>query len=490
MPAQLDSNLTGLRYANELIGTPGTLPGSDVWHPLDPNSYGDFGATVETVKRDPINASRQNRKGTLVTVDAAAAFQMDFTQEQMFDLMQGFFFADWRLKTELIPTAVSGTQYTVPSGGTGFLVNSLLFGFGFAVTGNNGLHGPVTASTGTTVSAPGLATETPPATCRITRVGHQGASGDITWTFSGGVMTLGATTLNFTTLGLIPGEWIRIGGDAAGEQYTGTPLVNGFARIKTIAATAIVIDIHENGTPATDTGAAKTIRLWFGHVIKNESSPALIKIRTYQFERYLADAAIGYEYLIGSFPNTLEFNMETAAKITGDLAFVSLDRTSLVSPKAGTRPTVLNEEVFNTSNDFARLRLAKTSGDVALFTYATELKLTIDNKIKTTKALGNLAAIGATSGNFTVEGSVEAYFTSDAAVTSVRANDSCSLDFGIVKANAGWYVDLPHLTLGDGRLKVEKDEAIKLPLNLMAVSHGVLDHTLLMVCYRYLPTAA
>ena len=54
MVNKVDANFTGLRYAKEVQGQPGVLPGEEgnggvaVWQELEPNSYSDFGAEVTT----------------------------------------------------------------------------------------------------------------------------------------------------------------------------------------------------------------------------------------------------------------------------------------------------------------------------------------------------------------------------------------------------------------------------------------------------------
>lgn len=489
MTQVLPSNATGLSIAEEQ--TPGSLPVTPIWTPLEPNTYSDFGGQVKLVARDPINSSRQLKRGVLTDLDAAASFTSDFVTGSLAGLMQGFMFADWRYKTSLTDTAVSGTQYTVASGGAGFLTNDLLFADGHAVSGNNGLK-LVTASSGTTVSASGLSVETPPASATITRVGHQGASGDITLTVSGGVATLGSTTLDFTTLGLIPGEWVWVGGDSAGLQFA-TAADNGFYRVSTVAAHAVVFD-RQPSTSVTDTGSGKTIQIFFGHVLKNESNPALIKLRTYCIERYIA--ASQYEYINGAGPNTLAVNIKKADKVTLDLSFKGLTATQATVAKSGTRNSLPSQVAFNASSDFSRLRLYDDTGAASLATYVDEIKLTIDNGIDPVKAVSALGGIDINYGDFKVSGSVSCFFTSITAIQAVLANDKVSLDFAMVAKSGsqalpvGYLFDVPQLSLGDGRLKAEKDKPLMLPVTVDASAHDTYNHTLMLVNFPYLPVAA
>ena len=485
MPSKIDSNRTGLRYAEEVIGTPGVLPGSPVWRPMEPNSYGEFGAQITTVARAPINAARQRKKGMVTDLDATAGFQSDFVQESLYDLMQGFFFADWRKKPNVVPTAVTAPSYTVASS-TGFATNDLVEGAGFAVAGNNGLK-LVTSVTGTTIVAPGLAAEaSPPSTAIVRKVGVQASTGDLVAAVAPSRIT--STTLNFTTLGLIPGEWIFVGGDAVGEKFA-TAADNGFCRILSISANALVLD-RVPSTWAADAGTGKTIRLFFGDVIRSENDPALIKARTYQMERSLDSA--GYQYVKGCSANTMEIKVTKADKVTVDLGFVGMDEefTAAGSPKGGTRPNLPDEPAFNTSSDFSRLRSINEDTGLSLFSNLTELNVTINNNVSPSKSIAVLGAFDTTAGDFVAAGSVTAYFTDTTAVAAVRANASVSLDFAMVKRNAGWVFDLPLITLGDGRATVEKDKEIMLPLNMDGAQHPTLLHTMLAVCFFYLPTAA
>lgn len=482
MVTKVDSNSVGLRFAVE--STIGVLPVSPVWYPIEPNEFNEFGPNYKTVARAPINASRQRRKGALVGREVPAGFGMDWLNS-LYRVMPSFFFAAWREKANKTPSAVSSTLYTVASGGAGFLVKGLLFAEGFAVTGNNGLK-KISANSGTTVTAPGLAVETPPATAKITLVGVEFDSADLTVATHAEGATIGCTAFDFTTLPLIPGEWFFIGGDSAGTKFA-TAADNGWYRVKTIAATAIVCD-RVPGTIVNDSGTGKTVRMFFGHVIKNENDPDLIVRQTLQFERAF-DPSLDNEYLIGQVANELSLDIKTEDKVTVGLTFMGLTSEE-AAEKSGSRPDVTSEAAYTASNDFSRIRLQREDTDATLATYMDSLKLTIKNNCKYNKAIGTLGAWEITTGTFEVMGEASAFFSSFAAAAAIRENADVSLDFAMVQLNAGWFFDLPLVTLGDARADVKKDEPVMLPLKQEASAHATLQHTLLCQYFPYLPDLA
>lgn len=500
---KIDSNVTGLRIAEE--ETPKVLPMTPEWVPHEPNSYDNFGGEIATVARNPINPSRQRKKGVITDLDAAGGFTSDLTQENLQDLLQGFFFADLRTKAELAVATVDGNddEFDPASGGGAYTAGDLLFAKGFDDAANNGLHVVSGIPDATSVPVTSALADATTQSGIISRVGHQFVSGDIS-IVAGAQPSLVSAAYDMTDLGLIPGEWIYIGGDLTAEQFA-TAGNNGFARVREVTEGAIFFD-KTAGTMVNDAGTGKTIRIFFGRVLKNETGSDIIR-RTYQIERTLGapdstkPSEIQAEYLLGAVANELTLNIATADKVTADLSFVAMDHETVTGSdgvKSGDRPALVESDAFNTSSDFTRMKLSlvdeSSSNVTPLFAFLTEMSISINNNVSPNKAVATLGAFDVTAGTFEVGGSITAYFSDVAAIAAIRANSSVTLDAHLVKNNKGISIDIPLIVLGDGRPNIEQDQAITLPLSMAAATgagvHASLDHTALLVFYDYLPTAA
>lgn len=188
--------------------------------------------------------------------------------------MQGLFYSFWNRLPERVKdgtvstlTGITVTTNVVACTGTDqFKVGHLVRFSGFTATNgaNNGIKRCTTASaTAPAFSAAGFITETAPVGARMKVVGFAGVSGDITCTATG----LGSTTLDFTTLGLRSGDWIKIGGEATANRFA-TTAQNCIARVVTVAANALTLDHLPTGW-TTDNGSGKTIWVWMGDTIRN-----------------------------------------------------------------------------------------------------------------------------------------------------------------------------------------------------------------------------
>jgi hypothetical protein len=509
---KIDSNVTGLAFAEEVclkqlptVADDGALPN---WYGLEPNSYSDFGGELTTVARSPIDPSRQNKKGTVTDLDASGGFNTDFTKTNLVRLMQGFFFADWREKAATAPvngaaipltgvTAVDKT-YAAATGLIGFNTAGLLVlatGSGFPT--NNGVKTVTAATAGTVVVAEALVDEpAPPAAMNLKAIGMQFAAADIAMTVTSGIPALTAIAGDFTTLGLIVGEWIFIGGDLLANRFANNV---GYARIGAIEAKKLTFD-ETRFAPVAEAGAGKTIRIFFGLVLKNEKTPSLIKRRSYNIERTLGqgETATQAEYLEGAVANEFTLNIPQAEKLNADLTFVACDNTYRSGEagdeiKDGPRIAAPGEDAYNTSSDIASIKMSvidpATSNPSALFGYVSEGSISINNGVTPNKAVGVLGAFDTSAANFVVGGSITAYFTTVAAVKAVRANADVGLSIIIAAKNAGTIFDIPLLGLGGGRLAVEKDAPITVPLT-PAGAENKNGYTLLYGFFPYLPAIA
>lgn len=505
---KIDSNITGLAYAEE--ASLGTLPGSPVWNRLEPNSYDDFGGELTTVAPNPINPSRQRKKGVITDLDASGGFNHNLSFYNVKDLLQGVFFADMREKGREVVTAVdvdttNPDEYEVAAT-AGFLTGSLIKGFNFTNSANNGLNVVTAIVTDVSVEvADGqLVAETPPANAYIQVVGYRSASGDIDVDASGDLPKLTSTTLDFTTLGLVVGQWIYVGGDLTANQFS-TAANNGFKRVRAIAANELTLD-KSVLTMVTEANTTKLVDIYFGDVLRNESGTDIVR-RSYHVERTLgapddgSPSDIQSEYLRGAIPSEFTINIPTANLVNVDLAFLALSHEQREGGDGPLQSSVVSaqrSDIYNTSSDFSRIKMSTVSdtdeAPTPLFAFITEATLTINNNLSPNKAVGTLGAFDVTAGTFQVSGNITAYFSNVTAIQAVRNNADITLDMAIVKDNQGIVIDIPLVSLGDGRLNVEQDQPITLPLSMDAataedVATGM-DHTMLLTFFGYLPNAA
>lgn len=493
--SKIDSNDTSLFYTEEQCLK--QLPGSPVWHGLSPNSYSDFGGELTTTAREPIEQGRQNKKGSVVDLEASGGFNHDLVQFGLTRLLQGFFYANARqplstdpLNGTKIPiTSVTGSSetYSVASGMPAFTADMLVWASGFGISSNNGLKTVASATSTTLVVDENLVDEaSPPAAARLDLVGFQLAADDVAVSVVGDTAALTSTTTNFTTLGRIVGEQIVI---------TGFANNSGYARILSISANTLVLDDCEF-EPVTEAATGVTVRLWIGTTIRNEKNPALIKQKSYQFERRLGFKN-GYEqaeYLEGAVANELTINMPQAEKVTVDMSFLACSESQRdgdpTDPlKTGTRVPTMAEDAFNTTNNVRRIKMALVDASAypnPLFIYLTDASLTISNNATANKAIGVLGAMAITAGNFTVSGSATAYFDGLDAKRAIRENADVGINVTLAADNSAQVFDIPLLTLGGGRINVEKDAPVTIPLDIMGAENKF-GFTASYTEFRYLP---
>ncbi len=509
---EIDSNVSESRWSRETSFK--VADASAVWQLIEPNSFSDAAAKFSKVVRNPIKADRQRDKGVLTDLDANFGFQTDITEHNVQDLMTGLVYAELRNKTTfgtaVLPlVSVNGAnQFTAASGLTAFAVGDLVkLRGGSKLIGNINRVLRVTVSTATLLTvAETLFAETLPAGAILVKVGVQTGAGDIDVDASQALPALTSTVLNFTTLGLTPGESIWVGGDAALSFFPGNPVNNCLARIRSIAAGRLVLDKASKGAMITEAQAGSTIQLFFGRVLKNEVG-ALIVRPTFQLEQQLGapdtalPAQVQSQYFTGAVFAEGTINYNQADKFTLDAKFVAADqevRSGATGLKAGTRPAIETADAQNTTSDLKRVKLAKVvSGDeapTALVTFIKSATFNINNNVTPLKALTVLGAFEMSSGDFAVSGNMDCYFADIACLAAVRDNADVTIDTFTFKNNSGWAMDLPLVTLQDGSIMLASNQPMMIPLAFDAASGEAIDTNLDYTCcftwFDHLPDLA
>lgn len=472
------------------------LPGAPVWYLLEPNGISDYGAQSKTVARSPISKLRQNRKGAIVDLDSGVGFDHDLTKEVFILLSEGFVFATYSSQVALgsgtLRNSLAADDDVAGAGLNGYnhsaltaalANNALVYARGFTNTTNNGMNavdGPNSTTTVTAVQGtPGFVDETPSlaADATLERAGHRGTTADLTWTNS--TKTLGSTALNLTTLGLIVGQQIHLGGLTSTNQFVGGVL---YGRVKSIAAGAIVLEKTYGTLVADDAGTGKQIDILFGRFLRNVAvDNASFLTRSYQFEAVyvnLQNPGPGdmYEYSLGNLANTMEVKMPLTDKSVLTFGFVGTDTSNPTATRktnASTPVIPVQTAPFGTTSDIAHLSLA--NGATSMTTCFKELTLKLGNNVSPEKCLGTLGATFMNNGNFDVDLDATVLFTESTIVDAIRNNTTLTMDFLLRNSDGALAIDIPSLTLGDGKKNFPVNESVTIKLTGKAFIDAVLQ---------------
>lgn len=391
------------------------------------------------VASEEFRDDRQVADVARIDAGAAGTIGMELSFGAPDPMFEAALFGRFQPVARLSGAAVASTAtYGVGSGGGAFAAGHLLRGEGFATAGNNGLH-RVTAATATTVTVAGtpLAVEGSGADKAIRAVGFEGASGDLAATATG----LASTALDFTTLGLRPGQWLAIGGAGAGQSFA-TAACNGWARIAGISADALALDHRPEGW-AADPGTGRTVRAFFGEVARNG-----VEEISHSIERVHADIAqvllfrgqmVRLMRLTLATGRILEASFELIGRdaLRGDAGFGTGDPVP-----AGTAP------VMNAVGDVLLVR--EGGGGAGIVRQVT---VELNNNLREVKAVGALGNVAIGVGDAAVGGTLEAYFQDGALYDKYLAGTETSLAFVAAAGGQAYVVTLPRVKLSGGRIE-------------------------------------
>jgi hypothetical protein len=492
---------TNLAVADET--TLGTLATSG-WFNLQPNSYGDVGSSIKKIPRQPISKNRQRQKPIVVDLDSGVPFQADCTKDLLDKFLQGIFNAAVKHSggtglslfrpTAVVDGGASPDEFTVAASGA-LQASTLIFTRGFTNAANNGLKNVVATSTATAIKvATGtlVAEASAPANATLDVVGYQGASGEIGLDASGNLTGSGAT--NFTTMGLSPGQWIWIGGALGGAFVFANTAYRGFARIKTITATLLTLERRTWVVGAADTGAGKTIQIFFSRWCRNVAIDHADHLKTsYSFEITYPDlGGVGvkkYEQPVGNLMDEWVWNLSLTDKSVVDLAFIGTNTPDPTATQATGASTALNPQTqvaVSTATDLPRMRIEKTD-ESGRFTDFKSLKVTFKNNVTPEKQLGTLGASIMQLGDFEVELEADVIFTSSDVIERIRDNATVQFDVAMRNGDFGALVDIMSMSIDEGDRNFQTNMSVTIKSKCTGFQDAVLGSTAGVSVFGYLP---
>lgn len=325
------------------------------------------------------------------------------------------FFNDGTADSVITDAGTVADTYAVVSGGAAVKLGHLVRATGFTISANNQVF-RAASSTGTTVvgSSLGLTAESaPPGTAKLKVVGFSGVSGDITALADG----LGSTTLDFTTLGLAVGQWVKVGGAADAGTFAflvtagAKARAAAYARITAIAAHKLTLDNLPSGW-TTDTGTGKTISVFFGDQIKNGVAPNSVTIE----RGFLGQPVPSYIVNNGMRINTLNIDMTSGDKIKWVANFLGLGGGIDTATLDASPDPVTTGVVMAANANVGRLGVNQIQ--LGSPNWAKGFSVQINNNLQALDAVDSDVPVALDDGECIVTGKMTTYFGS---ATEVQA---------------------------------------------------------------------
>ena len=472
--SEVDSNSVCLSFTEE--NADGSLPGSPEWIQTEYLAIASYGAEYNKAANESMTKRRSRRKGKTVGITAPVEFSGYASNARYVRrLLEGFLYSTWVGPDATIPTDVNAltddfVHPTLPGGA--LAQNTLVYARGFSEDANNGLHvvGPGSTATSTVTTSSLVDEPSPPPNAELVQVGVLGATGDIQVDANG---NLTSTALDFTALPLFVGGAIYLpnGDKGAGVFGFANTANSGFARIKSISANLLELDSREQAF-ATDTGAGKQIRIFFGQWLRDVAvTDALFKRRKFRFEMLMPElggAGIDkYYYAEGEAPNDLTMTLGTEGQVSMDYTFVGRDAdeptlTRLTNAENALTPVA--SESYSTADEIGRLRISKLD-ETGLLSCFTDATLTIANGVEPRPAIGSLGAKFTSIGKMLPDLTLTAFFTDSSPIGSIRSDETVHLDMWMRNSEGAMLWDFPSQTLGDGSLNIAANELVTIDLS-------------------------
>ncbi len=487
-----DTNRVALRCVEEV--TFGVVPTAPNLEAICFASAPNLAFVPETTVSEKIRSDRQIDDLPLVGAESSGDINSELAFRVHDKLLEGAFFNNFQerygrdndvLATEIVDVDGTLEEVTTTDEGDSPLVGAIVRHEGFSVPQNNGFFtvASVTPDTAYVVNEDLADEVTPPSGARIRVVGQRGATGDITAT-AGAQNSIDSTVLDFTTLDLEPGDWIKLNNFATAAN-------NDFVRILSIATTQLVLDIVPSGW-STDAGVGVDIDLFLGERLVNG-----ILEKSYTIEEEFEDhSPVTFQYFRGMEVDAFIVNATPQAIVTTTFTFSGSDaffsdagEPALVPSqlpavdgvgRVGGATTVPLAEVtvLNSSSDVARI--ARGGSEITGANFVLEASVEIANNLRQLNAVGFLGAVDIGVGEFGVTGTLNTYFDDASLARDVIDNTETSFDMRFEDPTAHVIlIDAPRIKFSEGSPEVPgKNQDVTINLSYQAIREPTFNYTL------------
>src|SRR5574337_33810 len=405
---------------------------------------------IDSIESDELREDRQTTDLINVAARVTGSINFELSYGALDPLFEEAMFSTWTArpnKVNVTPdtsiTGVTASTHTVAvdSGGSAFLAQMLVQATGFTNAANNGVFEVASSTTTTVVYAgtPTMVDETaPPAGARLRVVGFVGASGDIVAEVGG----IASTVLDFTTMGLVAGQWIKIGGTATGTRFA-VDGNNGWCRVVQVTAHAVSLD-HKPSAWGLDAGTGKTIKIWIGDYLRNGATKMS---STVQFG-FMDQDPVNYITFAGLTPSTLSLNFEPRRPLVGTVGFLGITANISTTATDADPDAAETGDVMNAVSDVGLI--AEGGSEVVAPNYIQRLSININNRLREDSGVGKFGIVNVGVGRLQITGDFRTYFGS-AGIYTKLVNSTATTIASVVRKNGQAYVFfLPKVKLRGG----------------------------------------
>lgn len=443
----------------------------------------NFTPDIQTVISEEVNPDRQISDLILVGQNANGDMGGEFSfltfDDDLEEALQSLWVSQPNITVLTADTEIndiSATAVTVAAGGANFRTGHLTLMQGNAIPANNRLA-RVLSSTATVITY-GAATFTAQAAVNagtsLRVVGLEGAAGDLVATTVGG-NAITSTALNFTTMDIQPGDWVRIG-DGTSQNSFNTAASNGWERVSAVAANRLSFDIVPAGF-ASDAGTGKTIRIFFGDRLRNGTT----KMSTTIERQWLDHTPVSFEYFTGQTIDTMSIDLEAKSIAKINRTFKGSTAQLLTSRVAGaTDIPATTTDVMNTSSNVGDIAINGTTVTGPNFVMKATIEMA--NNLDNQDAIMSVGAVGLSNGEFNCSGELNMYFGSPLYYQMLLTSALFGLNIRMADGSAnrqGYMFDMPACEFASGAPTIPgKNQSVMFNPRYQARRHATLGYTI------------